>query len=326
MKVCIFGAGAIGGHVAVRLLRAARDEISIVARGPALAAMRSRGLTLQSEGNTLQAKPSIATDDPASLPPQDIVLVSLKATAGLAAAAPAIARLIAPGGSAVFMLNGIPWWWQHGLAGKAGTLPLLDPDGALWRDVTPQRAVGCVVYAPTEAVEPGVLRHVGANHLVLGEPDGSASTRLTTVIDMFRRGGVDARPSADLRLDIWRKLINNASGNTLAALTRLDLGGLRAEPGLRALAIRIMQEVVTVAAKMGWDFRAEIDLDALSRRGAPGQRPSMLQDVAAGRPLEVEALLGQVQAFAREEKVDVPTIDVILPLLRGLDGALRQAG
>ena len=210
-------------------------------------------------------------------------------------------------------------------------------------------------------IEPAVIVHTGPNHLVLGEPDGSVSARLQAAVAMFKRGGVDARMSNDLRRDIWQKLVLNASGNTLAALSRVDLGGLGADPALCALSIDIMREamtqakksrlfiidklketlparaelspsrerrwravaVVAVAAALGWDLRADTDVEAAARRGKPGQRPSMLQDVLKGRPMEVEALLGQIQAFAREQKIAVPTIDVILPLLRGLDRTLR---
>ena len=324
MKVCVFGAGAVGGHLAVRLIAARADDISVVARGAQLAAMRSRGLTLRSGGQETTVKVPVATDDPSTLPPQDVVAVTLKAHSVPVAAA-AIGRLVAPGGCAVFLLNGIQWWWRHGLKGASGTLSLLDPDGALWRGVKPERTLGCVVHCPNDLVEPGVIVHTGPNHYILGEPDGSASARLNAVADVFKRAGIDARVSRDLRRDIWQKLVNNASGNTLAALSRTDLGGLGADEGLRALSIRLMQEVLAVAAALGWDLRSELDVEALARRGKPGQRPSMLQDVLAGRPMEVEALLGQVQSFARETKTPVPTVDVILPLLRGLDRALRAA-
>jgi len=324
MKVCVFGAGAVGGHLAVRLIAAHADDIAVVARGAQLAAMRSRGLTLRSGGQETTVNVPVATDDPSTLPPQDVVLVTLKAHAVPGAAA-AIARLIAPAGCAVFLLNGIQWWWRHGMKGVGGTLPLLDPDGALWREVKPERTLGCVVHCPNDLVEPGVIVHTGPNHFIFGEPDGSASPRLDAVVGVFKRAGIDARISRDLRRDILQKLVNNASGNTLAALARTDLGGLGADEGLRKLSIGVMQEVLAVAAAQGWDLRSEIDVEALSRRGKPGQRPSMLQDVLAGRPMEVEALLGQVQAFARDTKTPVPTVDVILPLLRGLDRALRAA-
>ncbi len=325
MKVCIFGAGAVGGHIATRLAAANADEISVIARGAQLEAIRARGLTLRSGGKEINARPAIATDDPSTLPPQDFVAVAVKATAAMPAAAAAIGKLLAPNGCAVFMINGIPWWWRHGRAGESGTLPLLDPAGALWNQVKPERAIGCVVHMPNEIVEPGVIVHTGPNHLVLGEPDNSTSERLQAVAAMFTRGGIDTRISADIRRDVWQKLALNASGNTLAALTQIDLGGLGTDPGLCELAIKVMREAIAVAAKQGWDLSAEMDVEKLARRGKPGQRPSMLQDVTQKRALEVEALLGQIQAFARELKIATPSIDVILPLLRGLDRALSAA-
>ena len=308
----------------MRLLAAGADEVSVVARGAQLQAIRERGLTLHSGGNEITAKPEIATDDPSTLPPQDLVVVALKAHAVPGEAA-ALARLMAPGGCAVFLLNGIPWWWQHGLPGASGPLPLLDPDHALWAQVKPERALGCMVMGPSDVVAPGVIVQTGFLRLTLGEPDGSSSTRLDAAIELFRRGGIETVMASDLRRDIWNKLVSNASGSSLAALTRLDLGSLGSNPELCALSINLMQEVLAVAAALGWDLRAEINVNNVARRGKPGQRPSMLQDVLRGRPIEVEAHVGQVQAFAREAGVAVPAIDIILPLLRGLDLTLRKA-
>ena len=323
MKVCIFGAGAVGGNMATRLVAAKADEVSVVARGAQLQAIRARGLTLRTGGKEIHAKPETATDDPSTLPPQDVVAVAVKATAALPAAAAAIGKLLAPNGCAVFLINGIPWWWRYGLPGAAATLPLLDPDGALWNHVKPERTLGCVVHCPNDLVEPGVIVHTGTNHLILGEPDNSNSARVKAVADMFMRGGIETHLSTDIRRDVWQKLALNASGNTLAALTRVDLGGLGADPGLCELSIKVMREALAVAAAQGWDLRAEMDVEKLARRGKPGQRPSMLQDVTQKRAMEVEALLGQIQAFARDLRIATPNIDVILPLLRGLDGALR---
>ena len=325
MKVCIFGAGAVGGNIATRLVAAKADEIAVVARGAQLQAIRTRGLTLRSGGKEIHAKPEIATDDPSTLPPQDVILSAVKATAALPAAAAAIGKLLAPNGCAVFLINGIPWWWRHGLPGKAATLPLLDPEGALWNHVRPERTLGCVVHSPNDLVEPGVIVHTGPNHLILGEPDGSASERLKAVTAMLERSGIEVHVANDVRRDIWQKLALNASGNPIAALTQTDLGGLGTDPGLSELSVKVMREALEVAAAQGWDLRAEMDVEKLARRGKPGQRPSMLQDALQKRSMETDALLGQIQAFARDLKIATPKIDVVLPLLRGLDRALRAA-
>jgi 2-dehydropantoate 2-reductase len=323
MKVCVFGTGAVGGTVATRLLAAGADEISLIARGAQLQAIREHGLTVIAGGKEIKAKARIATDDPSTLPPQDVVLVTLKAHAVPGAAAP-IARLLAPQGCAVFLLNGIPWWWQHGLPGKSGALPLLDPEGVLWNKVRPERTLGCVVLCPCDIVAPGVMTNAGPLQLMIGEPDGTSSERIEAVASMLRRGGVDTKISRDLRRDILQKLVSNAPGNTLSALTRLDFGGLGSDPDLCNLAASVIREVIAVAAALGWDLRAEIDVDSVARRNKPGQRPSMLQDVLQGRPLEVEAHLGQLQAFARKAGVAVPVTDMLLPLLRGLNRSLRK--
>ena len=322
MRVCIYGAGAVGGHVATRLVAAGAGDVSVVARGTVLQAIRTRGLTLRSGGQEIAAKPKTATDDPSSLPPQDLVIVTLKAHA-VSANAAAIARLIAPQGCALFILNGVPWWWRHTLPAP-GPLPLLDPGGALWSEVRPERTLGCVAHLPNEVVEPGVIVHTGPNILIVGEPDGSASPRLEAAIAMLRGGGTDVKLSRDLRHDILHKLVLNASASTLCALTRVDQATASTDPGLRPLLLRVMNEVLDTAAALGWDLRKTVDIEALTNMGKAGMRPSMLQDVLKGRPMEVEGLLGQIHGFAHELEVPVPAMDVILPLLRGLDK--RSAG
>jgi 2-dehydropantoate 2-reductase len=325
MKVCVFGVGAVGGQVAARLAASQLAEVSVVARGAQLDAIRKRGVILRSDGKEIVGKPARATDNPAELPPQDLVAVTLKATA-LPGAAESIARLLAPHGCAIFLNNGIPWWWPHGLKGASGTLPLIDPESKLRTHLRPERALGCVVYSPNELIEPGVTLHVGGNRWVMGEPDGSMSARLNGAVQLFSGAGLKAEAATDIRREVWLKLVRNASSNSLAALTRLGLAETTADPELRPIAARIMRETLTVAAALGWDLHAEVDPDQIaSRSGHTGPRLSMLQDVLQGRPIEVEVQLGQVQVFAREKGVAVPTIDTLLPLLRGLDRALRQA-
>jgi 2-dehydropantoate 2-reductase len=323
MKVCIFGAGAVGGHVAARMLAARIEDVAIVARGPTLAALRDRGLVLRSGGKEIAARPETVTDDPASLPPQDLVLVTLKAYA-VPAAADSIARLIAPLGCAAFLVNGVPWWWRYEQPGGSASLPLVDPGEALWSKVRPERAVGCVVYSSNEVVSPGIISHSGTSRFLFGEPDGSMSARLRSVIDLFGRAGMEALVPSDLRREVLNKLVINASGNTIAALARADLGQMSADPGLRSLGVGVMREVLSVSNALGYDLSAEIDPEAVAGGWKAGVRPSMLQDTLQGKPIEVEAILGQVQAFALQHGVSVPLVDAILPLLRGLDRSLRQ--
>ncbi len=324
MKVCVFGAGAIGGHVAARLAAKDAAEISVIARGAHLDAIKARGITLDSEGKIITGKPAVATSDPAMLPPQDLVIVALK-TSTLPRAADAIARLLGDKGTALFLLNGIPWWWRYGLPGAATTLPLLDPESALWDRVRPQRVIGSVVYSPNDVTAPGLIEHRGFNRYIFGEPDGSSSARLGTIVELFDSAAMKAEANPDVRRQIWRKLVTNAAGNPLCALTRLTLGEMGADPGLGQLMMQVAREVMAVAAALGWDISNDIDLGKVAARAEHkgGVRSSMLQDMLLRRPLEIEAHLGQVQAFAREKNVAVPAIDVVLPLVRGLDQGLQ---
>jgi 2-dehydropantoate 2-reductase len=323
MRVTIFGCGAIGSHVAARLIRAGSAEVAVVARGPHLHAMRERGLTFRGEHETFTVEVPVATDDAGTLPGQDIVYVGLK-TSSLPAAAPAIGRLLGRDGTAVFLNNGIPWLWNHGLDADPATLPLLDPDGSLWREVRPDRSVWGVVYSPNEIVEPGVVEHRARSRFYFGTMDGSSPRGLEDAARLFNEAGIEGLVAPDIRLQIWRKLVLNAPGNPLAALTRLTAQSRAEVPGLQKVAADIIREVLAVAAAMGFDLTREIDADA-TVKPTPGfarGRPSMLQDVLANRPTEVESLLGQVEAFARQHGVATPTIDVVLPLMRGLDRSI----
>ncbi len=326
MKVCVFGAGALGGHIAAQLIASRQAEVSVVGRGALLAAIRERGITLKIGGREVGGKAAAATDNPDSLPPQDMVFVALKAHT-LPAAATAIGKLLKPDGCVVFLVNGIPWWFNHALPGNKGTLPLLDPDGALWREVRPERVVGSVAYSPNEVVAPGVVAHSLQNRWVFGEPDVALSSgaRLKTVVDLVRNTGIDTTANTDIRAELFRKLANNASNNTLCSLTRLDSAGVANDDGITELSMGIIGETLRVAAGLGWDLLKDIDVKqvATRSRGKPGAKPSTLQDVLAGKSLEIDALLGQTQAFARELGVATPVIDVCVPLLRGLDRSLR---
>jgi len=227
----------------------------------------------------------------------------------------------------LFPLNGLTWWWRYGRQGKQEALPLLDPQRELWNRLR-ERALGCVVYSPNEVIRPGVVRHIGGDRYVIGEPTDQTTQRVQAVVDLFNASGLPAEVSPDIRAEILRKFMSNVWSNPLGALTRLTQGQVTSDAGLKQLATSLMREALAVAAAMGWDLRGEIDPEKLLSRPAasgPVMPPSMLQDVLVGRALEVEAHLGQVQAFGREHGIAVPTIDAVLPLLRGLDQSIREA-
>ena len=330
MKIAIFGAGAVGGYLATRLIASGEHEVSIVARGPHLAAIQAHGITVVEDTGRTVAHPRVATDAPATLAAQDIVFVTLKAFAQ-ADAAEAIAARRDAAGWVVFVANGVPWWWRHGTA-DPGPLPLVDPGARLWRTVRPQHALGCVVYSANEIVEPGVIRHSGHNRWVLGEPDASITPRLQTTVSLLANAGLAAEPSTDLRREIWMKISRNVPFNVICALTRLPIDALATTPGLGDLCLQLAAEVAAIARACGADIgdAAARIAQALASGGAPpggqrwtGVRPSMLQDVLRGAPLEVEAIVGQVRQLGEEAGVPCPAITTVLALLRGLAHAPR---
>lgn len=327
MKVCVFGAGALGGNLAAHLIAAKHCDVSLVGRGPQLAALRERGVTLATNGKEVGGKAHAATDNPASLPPQDIVFTGLKAHM-LPAAAEAIGKLTKPDGMVVVLLNGIPWWFNYGMGGERGnkgTLPLLDPDGGLWKHIRPERVIGSVSYSPNEITAPGVIKHTGQNRWLFGEPDGSSSARLAQVAKLVADSGIETVATNNIRSELFRKSVGNAPTNTLGALTRLDAAQLASDGGLVKLAMGMINETLAVAAKLGFDLTKEINAEQIATRarGRPPMRPSMAQDALAGKSLEVDGLLGQTQAFGRELGVATPVIDVCYALMRGLDASSR---
>jgi 2-dehydropantoate 2-reductase len=260
----------------------------------------------------------VATDDPTSLPLQDIVMVTLKATA-LPAAAASIERLLAPDGVAVFATNGIPWWWNKGLNVPQTPLPLLDPDGELWTRLA-DRSVGCVIYSPNEVIEPGVIRSNLKDRWMIGEPDGTDSERVNRVAGLLESANIRGVATTDIRYETWYKLLINYALNPVAALTRLPTANMNQNSDVVALRKQIMLEVIDIALACGTDLRGKIDLDEAVKptKRSGSNRASMLQDVLANRPLEVEAILGQTVALARQHGVQAVRCELMLGLMRGL--------
>jgi 2-dehydropantoate 2-reductase len=319
MKICIFGAGAIGGYMAVKLVQAGVD-VSIVARGPHLAAIQSRGLTLIEDGAdpvTVQVR---ASANAADLGVQDYVIVTLKAHS-VPPVVGAMQPLIGPDTTIVSGVNGVPWWYFHKIGGPLeGTrLHSVDPGDVQWNGFGPDRVLGCVVYPAAEVSEPGVIRHIEGNRFSLGEPDGSKSDRATALSQVLQSAGLKAPVRPRLRDELWVKLWGNLSFNPISALTHATLDVLCTDPGTRDVARRMMIEAQAVAEKLGVTFPIDVDRRIEGGAAVGAHRTSMLQDLDAGRPMEIDALVASVQELGRITETPTPTIDTVLALvaLRG---------
>jgi 2-dehydropantoate 2-reductase len=320
MKIVIFGAGAVGGHLAARLGAGAADagiEVSAVARGAQLAAIRERGLTLWI-GDQRYASRIHATDRPETLGVQDVVLVTLKSSV-LPDAAPAILPLLGPDSSVVFAMNGIPWWYLYRCPERDGPRPdlsRLDPGGVLARSIGLERVIGCVINSANEVVEPGVIRNsLGTrNRFTLGEPDGTISRRLQAISAAVERAGVPAPLTSAIRADIWDKLLRNLSTAPICALTGEPIGVIGRHPELFDLAKGLMAEGLAAARAHG--IAPEVTVEsAYGRAPNSPHKSSMLQDFERSRPPEIDGLLTAVQAFARAAQVPTPHLDAVTALI-----------
>jgi 2-dehydropantoate 2-reductase len=315
MKVCIFGAGAIGGYMGVKLAKAGAD-VSLVARGPHLAAMQEKGLTLVEEGETTTV-PVTASDDPAALGVQDYVIVTLKAHS-VPPVVSKMAPLIGPETTIVSGVNGVPWWYFHKLEGAhEGTrLDSVDPGNVQWNGFGPDRVLGCVVYPAAEVIEPGVIKHIEGNRFSLGEPDGSKSDRAQALSKILANAGLKAPVRPKLRDEIWVKLWGNLSFNPISALTHATLDVLCTDEGTRAVARNMMVEAQEIAERLGVKFPIDVDRRIAGGAAVGAHRTSMLQDLDQGRPMEIDALVASVQELGRVTGVPTPTIDTVLGLIR----------
>ena len=322
MRIAVFGAGAIGGYIAVKLHQAGA-EVSVIARGPHLVAMRERGLALKSEGQMVIVHLP-CTDKVEDAGPQDYVIVTLKAN-GLAPAAPQIAKLMGPQTALVTGINGVPYWYFYGLDGpwRDRRIESVDPGGRLWDLLPPRQAIGCIVYPAAEVIEPGVIEHTYGNRFTLGEPDGSKSPRVEALSQMLAKAGLKAPVRTNIRDEIWVKLWGNLAFNPMSALTSSTLDRLAFCPELRAVARGMMEEAQTVGEALGAKFAVSIDkrIDGAGEVGA--HKTSMLQDLERGRPMEIDALLGAVVELAELTGKQTPLCKAVLALVRE---RARQAG
>lgn len=315
MKVCVYGAGAIGGHIAV-LLADSGIDVSIIARGPHLQAIRANGLALRIGDETKVAKLP-ATDDPADLGPQDYVICTLKAHQ-LGPAAEAMQALLGDDTAVVTAMNGIPFWYFYGTEGplKDRQVETVDPGGLAWSRIGPERVIGCVVYTAAEVVEPGVVQHESGDRYTLGEPDGSKSERASRLSKAMIAAGLKSPLKTRIRDEIWFKLWGNSSFNPVSTLTHATLDVLAGDPGTRPIIGAIMEETKAVGEKLGVKFLMSVEkrLDTGAAVGA--HKTSMLQDLERGRPLELDALVTSVQELARLTDTPTPTLDMVLALAK----------
>ncbi len=312
MKIAIVGAGAIGGYLGAKLALAGED-VTVVARKQNLAAIRAGGLRLiLADGTEQQARGVTAVQDMAEAGPQDAVLLTVKAHQ-LPDLLPGLRALFGPDTAVVSMINGVPWWYFHRLAGPYEGRPLesVDPGGVIARHIEPERVIGGVVYPAAELVEPGVVRVIEGERFSLGEPDGRRTPRIEALSQTLIRAGFKSPVSKDIRSEIWLKLWGNLSFNPISALTHATLEGICRDPQGRALAAQMMREAQAVGEKLGVQFKVSLEQRIAGAEAVGAHKTSMLQDVEHGRALELEALVGSVVELGRITGVATPTIEAI---------------
>jgi 2-dehydropantoate 2-reductase len=324
MRICVIGAGAIGGYLAVRLL-AAGAEVTVIARGATLRAIDADGLCLREAGRAQWLRPTRLTDDTAAAGAHDVVILGVKAHQ-LAALAPALPALYHDDTIVVPAQNGIPWWYfqRHGGPHEGYPIRAVDPDGTIASAVPIERIIGCVVYPATELVAPGVIQHIEGDRFVLGEPDGARSPRIQALAGALIAADLRAPIRPRIRAELWVKLWGNLAFNPISALTRATLDVICATPATRALAAAMMAEAQAVAEGLGIAVPISIAqrIDGAARVGA--HKTSMLQDIEAGRATEVDALVGAVAELGRLTGVPTPHIDAIYAATALLDVTTRR--
>jgi 2-dehydropantoate 2-reductase len=316
MKFCIYGAGAIGGYLAVELALSGQ-EVCVIARGAHLKAIQERGLTLHIQGREKVAKVP-ADSDPRAFGPQDMVICALKAHQAFECAE-SFAPLFKEDTAVLTAMNGIPWWYFYKSGGRfeGQYLETVDPGGRQWSSIGPQRAIGCVVEPACEVIAPGVIAHHQFNRFIIGEPDGSRTSRVEALSKALTAAGFDAPVRDNIRWNIWLKLWGNVCFNPISALTGASLGRMIGNPELRALCKTMMLETQAVNEALG----VHIPTDMMDRRlagaaSAGDHKMSMLQDLERGRSLEIDALVGVVQELGRLTAVKTPLVDAVLALIR----------
>ncbi|MFC9335959.1 ketopantoate reductase family protein [Arthrobacter sp. NPDC057009] len=312
MKICVYGAGAVGGHIAGRLATT-ETEVSLIARGEQLAAIRQNGLRVETKEGTLVSRP-VATDNPADLGKQDIVIVAVKAPA-LPAIAENVASLLHENSLVLFVMNGIPWWYFHAHGGDLdGTrLRRLDPEGALWEHIGPERAIGAVAYTACTVAAPGVVRAENErNRLIIGRPDGNSDPRLDALAALLNPTGLEVSVTTKIRDAIWTKLVMNLIGGSLATLTASPMKDVLNKPAVAGTAKAMADEGVAIARALGCD-PGDPD-DGLAKLATSNHLQSIAQDLLAGRSMEIDGLFRVPLDLAELAQVPTPNLDLVIEL------------
>ena len=322
MKICVVGAGAIGGFLGTRLALEGSTQVSALARGTTLVALRDHGWRLQEGVDLVQAPVAVAADDPRELGPQDLLVIAVKSPA-LPALAPTLGPLFTKDTMVLPAMNGVPWWFSAGIEALGPrSLESVDPAGTIAAAIPVSRVVGCVVHAAVSTAAPGVAVHRMGRGLIIGEPAGAESTRLAQLAALFSRAGFEVHTSTRIRYDIWYKLWGNMTMNPVSALTGATLDRVLDDDLVRGFCSAAMREAAAVGARIGCDVHeSPEDRHAITRRlGAA--KTSMLQDVEALRPLELDALVGAAREIGRRVGIETPGIDALFGLTR-LFGRVR---
>lgn len=318
MKLAIYGAGAIGAYLGVELALGG-IEVSLIGRGPHLAAMKRDGVTLRVGGEEKHARPR-CTDDPAELGPQDFVIITLKAHS-VPAICDKLQPLLGPDTAVVTAVNGIPWWYFYGLKGphENKRVRAVDPDDVQWNKIGPERAIGCVIYPAAEIVQPGVVEvqpHLSSNRLPIGEPDGARSPRTERLSKALIAAGFKSPVRPDIRTDVWVKLWGNLAFNPISALTGSTLEDIAKDPGTRGVARAMMVEGQRVAEALGVKFPISVDARIKGAEEVGAHKTSMLQDLMLGRPMEIDALVLAVAELGDLAGIETPITDAVYALVK----------
>lgn len=314
MKIAVVGAGAIGGYLAVKLAQAGH-EVSVVIRGANLQAVRENGMKLIMDDGSEHVANIFATDRIADLPVQDVVILGMKAHQ-VAAVAAEIPALLGPESIVVTAQNGVPWWYfqKHGGEYEGRRVEAVDPGGVVTAHIDIDKVIGCIIYPACEIIAPGVIKHIEGNRFSLGEIDGSDTPRIRELADALRVAGFKAPISSDIRSEIWLKLWGNLSFNPISALTHATLVDICEFAPVRELVARMMREGQAIGEKLGVNFKVSIDKRIAGAAAVGKHKTSMLQDIEAGRPIELEALVGTVIEMGKITETPTPNIEAVYAL------------